>query len=263
VSQVSQVFPKTDALIQCYWSEHARLLASGEHTNYRFGLTENGHIVSRCDRFIKQCSDPDLMIAFILVGVRLSRLMERRAPNFGRRFRYPELVAPFQGSPVPTRMFVEMFQDSERTINWRPVAVVKAAILEELGHWVSQTDAQVDLGEIDELTDPLEPWERLEIPNTALAGVSDLNQAQKDYVPVPLKFSETYPSDYQSAGLKLFQLIDPLAGQLDFSIEHRGTRMIGFNYSARKSFLLFNETKDRYIRCGVSYALNYFGKNNN
>lgn len=233
-------YPKTEAVLDWYWQEHKR--------NAR--LPDAPILVSDY-KFVRSSRDPDLMVAILLVAVRIGRVLDQVAPRVARDLNFPEFINPFEGSPAPIFTFKEVLETNGRTINWRPVSALNQGLDTELHNLLVEEEKILTY----------EP--PIVIPEPEIPDLVESNLAHKDYSPMsPRLFNPTNQS-LDEEGLKIFKLIDPIAEQLDCSVGYRGDQIVGFNYSRKKPFLLFNPERERYARCGFTYMLNLFKKSEN
>ena len=233
-------YPKTEAVLDWYWQEHKR--------NAR---VPDAPILVTDHKFVRSSRDPDLMVAIFLVAVRIGRVLAQVAPRVARDLNFPEFVFPFEGSPAPIFVFKEVLERNGQTINWRPVSTLNQALDTELNHL---------LVECEKLPNDEPP---IAIPEPEMPAVIESSLAHKDYSPMSPRSFNPMNRSLDEEGLEIFKLIDPIAEQLDFSAGYRGDQVIGFNYSRKKPFLLFNPERERYARCGFTYMQNHFRQSEN
>jgi hypothetical protein len=250
-------FPKTEALIQWYWDENARLEASPQ----RYVWESDGFCQCSSEKIVRHSRDSDQMRAFLMIGVLIDEIMYSHLGQiygaFREQFRYPKLHNHGDGGMAHPRWFRYTAEKDERTINWRTVTVVKTALLCELKDWFTSID------EGDEVNKFEHCWANDDFflePDVDLLHVNDNKKAPSDYRTVSPLASESYPFDEDGVGLRMFLLIDPFAEQLDMSKTHRNRKIVGYRDRLKMPFLLFDESREGFLRCGFSYALKYFGK---
>jgi len=194
------------------------------------------------------------MVAFLSVGVTLGRLVRSESQTVATDMNFPDVVYPFEGSPAPTHLWLKILKRKGRAINWRPMSVLKYSLVPEIQDLInkigdrSHTIIEVKNAEgIREIPDQLPPKNRESV-------------ARRDYTYVSPRFENAADNDRAREELQIFKLVDPIAEKLTFQGRYRGDQIVGFNYSRKKPFLLFNLEKSRYARCGFIYADEFFLK---
>ena len=132
---MSKEFPKTDALIQRYWDEDARLRASGR----LYAWVEDGFCQCTSESIIQDSRDPDEMRAFLMIGVLIDEIMYAHFGSlynsFHQRFRYPKLHNHGTSGMMHPHWFRFTAEKKNKEINWKSVETVSDNLLKELDQW--------------------------------------------------------------------------------------------------------------------------------
>ena len=132
-------FPKTEALIQWYWDENARLEASPQ----RYVWESDGFCQCSSEKIVRHSRDSDQMRAFLMIGVLIDEIMYSHLGQiygaFREQFRYPKLHNHGGGGMAHPGWFRYTAEKKNKEIDWKSVKSVSDSLLKELDQWFTSS----------------------------------------------------------------------------------------------------------------------------
>ena len=141
--------PSCKGLIDWFWRVHVSFHKRSRRNNTMSSVREDGLCQCGSEWIIDFCREPELMRAFLMIGVLIDQRMSLPShsvrSDFEKTFRYPKLHGHSGGGEIPPNWFAYSSRGWDREVDWDIVSDVAEVLLGGLYDWFKNNGWQDEM----------------------------------------------------------------------------------------------------------------------